>query len=246
MLPVYGLVSSYREGHLVTVAVESLLRFCDKVFCLEGPVGNVDEWAKLVTGGGEEAGYESEYPKNKHRVFVRHGKGWASDAVKRTDLVRWVQSFDGGPAWGIILDGDETWIWAEHMRDYLVRSESTHVLGGVKFKLCFEDGQVYETAARTLRVDAIDEYVLSSYQIRLKGMATVWTSPIIPARVPPLQGEPHILHRGYLRPPKRNEAALRLSTHELDDLVALGIGQPSPEGPLRISVAPKRVIIPGE
>lgn len=244
ILPIYGLVSSYREGRLTMSAVESLLECCREVFVLEGPVGDVAAWGELVAGGGEP-GLASEFPKHSRRVHVRRESGWETDAAKRTALVRWVQEWRPGPAWGVVVDGDETLLWARFLPDYLARSEADEVPGGVKVKLVFEDGQVYETAARCLRLELIDEYVLSGYQLRLKGQATVWVSPIVPAKQAPLQGEPHVFHRGYLRPPERNNPALRLSGLELEALAELGIGQPSPEGVVRVTPG-RKIIIPGE
>lgn len=250
-MPVYGMVSCYREGRLSHAAVSSLLRCCRQVFVLEGPVGDVAAWARLETEDKLEAGFASEFPRNSGRVYVRHGDGWETDAAKRTALLHWVQEWrlnddSRKEAWGVVLDGDEALLWAEYLPDYLARAErDDRGRGGMKLKLSFEDGQVYETGARCLPIHLVDEYVLSGYQLRLKGLATVWTSPIIPASKAPMQGEPHILHRGYLRPPERNAAGLRLSGRELEALADLGIGAPSPDGPVRITPG-RRVIIPGE
>lgn len=243
-LPIYGMVSCYREGHLSYAAVESLLKCCREVFVLEGPVGDADAWADVVTPASEgKAGLESEFPKHR-RVHVERGQGWVSDADKRTQLLKWVQRWRPGEAWGVVLDGDEVFLWSEFLPDYLARSEAEKIPGGVKIKLVFEDGQVYEQGSRCLRIDVVESYVLSGYQFKLRGVATPVIIPIIAAKQAPLQGEPHVLHRGYLRPPDRNQAGLRMSRHELDALAELGIGQASPDGPIRISPG-RKVIIPG-
>lgn len=208
-----GLLSSYREGGLAAAAVASLRACCDTVLCLEGPAG-----ATLEAGDPTVFTRERRRPQD---VLVREG-AWASDAAKRTELVAWAKRLYPGPLWGLVLDGDEALLFPELLPDYLDRADRQQAgPGGLRLKIVEPDGQVYESAARALRIDLVADYVLSGYQIRLEGSQTVVTLPLLPAEKPPIIGEPHILHRSYLRPPERNERALRLGARELDELEEL-------------------------
>ena len=203
--PVVGMISSWREGRLAYAAAASLLQACDRVYVLEGPVDGVD------TTEGEP----SEWPNDGH-LIIREAPSYATDAAKRTALLRWVQNKNPGPCWGITLDGDEVLLFPELLRDYLIRAERENERAGMRLKVCEADGQVYESGVRCLRVDHVEGFVLSGYQITLKDSAAVVTLPMVPSEKAPIMGEPHILHRSYLRPPARNLAAARLSSQELD------------------------------
>lgn len=220
---IFGLISSYNEGRLTVTAVRSLLACCDRVLVLDGPIGDTP------SAGDASVFYDGK--KQPGNLFIRRGGPWASDAAKRTELIRWAQAQHEGPCWAVILDGDEALIWPEMLPDYIARSDASREgPGGIKIKLAFEDGQLYETGARVYRLDAVDYYVLSSYQMKLKGMETIWTSPLTTPQRAPFQGEPHIFHRGYLRPPARNAPALRQSKAEIDELAKLGIVAPWTHG----------------
>lgn len=214
MLPVVGLMSTFREGRLALAAVDSLLRCCDTVFALEGPIGDTDP----------QAGEETMFWRGRKvppGIVVKHlREPSASDAAKRTMLLDWAKEKTGGPFWGVVLDGDEVLLWPELLPDYLWRAEHADEPGGVALRVCEADGQVYESSARAMRFDRVRRYVLSGYQMELES-GVVATFPLVPAKRPPIMGEPHILHRAYLRPPKRNDGA-RLSAAERDDLVSLG------------------------
>lgn len=225
MLPVVGLLSTFREGLLARDAVRSLLGCCDRVLCLEAPIGAADP----------DAGEPSRLWDGKKRppsLLVSERGPFATDAAKRTALLRWAHRFQqqiGQPEWwAVVLDGDEVLLWPELLPAYLERARAEDAAGSLKLKLVTAaDGrsEVQETGARILPGHLVDEYVLSSYQIRLRGTATVLTLPNGPAQRPPLQGEPHILHRSYLRPPSRTD---RQSEAERIALVELGFSHLEP------------------
>lgn len=219
--PIVGALSTYREGRLAVDAVRSLLVCCDQVLVLEGPVGDVPE------RGEPTVLFDGRKPPGG--LLRRNGGPWASDAVKRTVLLRWAQARVQGPFWLVVLDGDEVLLWPELLPSYLDHArqlEQERGPGAVKLKLVQYDDvscEVQETGCRLLPGHLIHDYVLSSYQVRLKGMSTVLTLPLGPALRPPVAGEPHIVHRPYLRPTLRNAPEARLSELERDDLVELGM-----------------------
>lgn len=209
-----GLISSYREGRLLLTAIRSLLACCDVVYVLDAPI--ID-----APASGEESVFWHRKTAPPELVVWRDGI-YSSDADKRSELLNRVKQRQPGPLWGVVLDGDEVLLWPELLPDYLAHADSNGHTGKT-IKVVFEDGQVYESSARLLRIDLIERYILSSYQFALKDYTTAWVAPIIPASKPPMQGEPHILHRGYLRAGERNAPAERMSRRELDELATLGI-----------------------
>ncbi|HEY5246079.1 MAG TPA: hypothetical protein VIJ60_10465, partial [Acidimicrobiales bacterium] len=138
--PIVGLVSSFDEGLLLRSCVESLARCCERVFVLEGPIG-------------EALKPTEEFPKRlPGNVLVRRGGPWASDAAKRTELVKWAQASRqtaarGRPwdAWAVVLDGDEILWAAELLPEYLRRCEDEEE-GAMRLRLveAGDDVVVYE------------------------------------------------------------------------------------------------------
>lgn len=214
MTPIIGLVSTYREGALTIATVRDLLKCCARVLVLEGPVGDTPAIGEATQVWGSK-----KIPPN---IFVKHGGPWATDAAKRTALLKWAQATIPGSCWGITLDGDEIMPWAEYLPDYIRHSESRPEPGGVEIKVCFEDGQVYTSRTRCLRIDLLDSYLISSVQILLKS-GVVLASTLGFGKSGPLHGEPHVLHRGYLRTIERGDPAWRMSKQELEELARMEV-----------------------
>lgn len=224
---IYGLVSSFREGVLLDNAVRSAAVGCDQVLICEGPVNNApatgpESW---VGAGGLS-----------QNVTMRYGE-WESDAAKRTDLLRWAQDLNAlrcwGPAWALWVDGDEALIWPEYLSDLTARAEYETGAGGFGIRIVEMDGSVAMCSGKIIRLDAVERYLVSSYQVELAGGMVVALpnvpicgaggiplgdyDPSMPSEErdawlakhrPPLQGEPHLLHRSGLRAPTRTTERL--------------------------------------
>jgi hypothetical protein len=190
------------------------------VLCFDGPAGE-----PLDTGE------ESALDKLPPRVVVKRGS-WPSDATKRTAMVRWVQERYGpqngsqGPLWGLWVDGDELLLNGRWLPDLVERAkyEQDGQAGGIVIRLVEQqDGSVARCHGKLIRIDAIDRYEVSSYQVLYKS-GHVLALPNVPEdrehwaseraatgqlfALPPYPGEPHLVHRSQLRPPERGEVRL--------------------------------------
>jgi hypothetical protein len=220
---VVGLVSSFREGRMLTSAIESL-RALDGVLVYEGPVE-----------GNEPAGPVSVYGNvDRGKVKIYDGE-WASDAVKRTAMLQKAKIAWPGELWGVWLDGDEILLWGEYLKDWLepvvALGTPENPVGGWPISLVELDSSVAWCMGKVVRLDLIRRYLVSSSYIemtdgtrRTVGNVDAWSPldgpmqhvngrPHWRAR-PPLQGEPHLQHRPSLRDPGRqverqNEAEAR-------------------------------------
>lgn len=208
-----GLVSTYLEGRLAEDAVRSLLACCQTVIVAEGPIaadkdGPITDWERF---------------RKDQRVIVHEG-WWNSDAEKRSWLLEKTRRY--GQCWGIILDGDEALINEQHLPavvDYY-EAEATNADRDplrVPLRLVDGDGTTSVMTGRVLRLDLVERYLISSYHLLLRNGVEVSLAngilrradhPDVTARDlttgmqlrRPLQGEPHILHRSFLRPPQRD------------------------------------------
>ncbi len=248
---IVGLVSTYREGRLAEDAVRSLLSCCQHVIVADGPIGD-----------NPPAGVETDWKvfRKDQRVAVHDfasftsGKSWLTDADKRTWLLEKTRRYPA-PVWGIILDGDELLLYGEqipalieHHEQEARANEGTSL--GATMRIVEGDGTCGVITARILRLDLIERWLISSYHLLLKNGQEV-SKPngyFLKAGEPdtdrietttgmqirrPLQGEPHILHRSFLRPPQRS--AERQSAAEataFDELVRdAGLGELHGERP---------------
>lgn len=225
---IVGLVSSWREGSLAQLAVESALAGCDRVLVVDAPIA-----------GGAQHGQPSDFS-----VF-RKGKGlvqrlslhtpdrsFASDAAKRSWMVVRAQMSYGhlhpDPLWGVWVDGDERLMFPEMLRHYIARGQHT---GNPNFPLRLVEahgGSVSLCWGKVVRLDLIERYVASSYEVQLRGepLTRAWGNDNahwnwqeggnVEGARPPIQGEPHLLHLSALRPPGRADE--RMHQAEADDL----------------------------
>jgi hypothetical protein len=147
---------------------------------------------------------------------------WESDAAKRSAMVAKAKQLWPGELWGLWLDGDEILLWGEYLRDWLERVRQTDEgeVAGWPFALVELDGSVCVCMGKLVRVDLIRQYLASSSYIELVngsrrtvGNVFYWNPVDGPMQFtgegderrphwrarPPLQGEPHLLHRPVLR-----------------------------------------------
>lgn len=212
-----GIVPTFREGPLAASAIRSLLPHVDNVLVCEGPVGD-------APADGHETDL-AEFRKNP-RVIVKHGE-WQGEAAKRNAMLEYTRRMPA-PTWGVYLDADEIFLGAEYIRDLIwaaeVNAEEGREVTAIPVRITEVDSSVGHIH-RLIRLDMLERHVLSMSQLQFAGSPIVATFPLIPlwkpgepisahAR-PPMQGEPHIHHRSYYRPPKRGE--FRLHAAEVDD-----------------------------
>ncbi len=232
-----GLCSSYAEGPLVQAAVRSLIEACDQVVVYEGPAGPPLDGVPATDFGIWEGA---------SNLRIHHGR-WRTDAKKRTAMVKWCQEKYAPPIWGCWVDGDEVLCNGEYLRDWiqqLLWLEETDPLdaprAGFPIPLVEMDGRVNVCRAKVIRIDLIDEYVVSSSGIRFKGGVTM-AEGNLPVKLsewfadragpmtnddalfipPPLPCEPFLLHRSSLRHPLRR--GLRMSDQEASELKRMGV-----------------------
>lgn len=206
-----GLVTCYREGVLPQFGVRALLEGCDFVYVLDGPI-------HVAGTSGEPEGEATDlgkYAKHARVTFQTwRGEPFASDAAKRTHMLRWAQKrFERErPLWGMWLDGDESLLWPEHLKLWFVGSPAD--AGGMPIPLIELDGTLSVTQSRLIRLDQIERYVLGGYQVKFFGQETVVPLGNVPATEPPNLGLPLITHLAPFRKPKRQEH--RVHVGELD------------------------------
>lgn len=247
-MKIIGLVSTYREGGLARMAIESAQRACDHVIVFEGPAG--DE--RCPDAPETDPAWLDEANGSGAGIVYREGV-WTSDAVKRTAMVKATRGYGDGPIWGVWVDGDEVLENGDYLRDQLAavgdRDEAERVAArlageawqpraGLPIRIVEADGSVAVCRAKVVRVDLIDQYVVSSSGIRFKNGVVMaegnlpqslleWWGPrqgaIEQDRLvlePPLPGEPFLVHRSHLRHPARR--ALRMHEQEARELDRLG------------------------
>lgn len=245
-MKVVGLVSSYREGRLVRLAIESLLEVgLDDLLVFEGPAGEIPD--------GIEAAPESEFPAG---VKVTRSR-WRTDGRKRNAMLAEVHRRHGRaePVWGVIVDGDEVLENARYLRDRLQvlewgdereRERDPEAMPTIRWPLrtVESDGSIALTTGRLVRLDLIREYRISVsvvenvYGIE-EGMGNehengrLWLETWFKAAdaghlvaFPPFPGEPHLVHRSGLRHPARR--GFRLHKQERAELIRAGKPVDSP------------------
>lgn len=229
---IIGLVSSWREGSLVQLAVQSALAGCDHVLVVDAPVGAGGAWlgepsdfSPFVTRRG--------VPSTQRLSLRQTDVPYPTDAAKRTAMLgtacrKWRREGSNDPLWGVWVDGDERLLWPEMLRHYIARGAHTRNPNFPLRLVESQGGAVSLCYGKVVRLDLIAEYVSSSYEVRLHGetITRAWGNDNqhwnwqqggnVEGARPPLQGEPHLLHLSPLRPPGRAEE--RLHDAEAADL----------------------------
>ena len=228
---IVGLVSTFQEGHLAEDAVRSLLPCCRTVLVNEGPITDASDVTSDASGWG--------WARKEQRIVVAYG-AFPSDAAKRTALLSRTRRYPA-PVWGLVLDGDELLLHGDQIPALIEHHEAQAAHAGkeplrVPLRLVDGDGTTSVMTGRLLRLDLIERWLISSYHILLRNGVEVSlangklrdcdqpdsreldvTTGLQLRR--PLQGEPHILHRSFLRSPDRQ--AERQSVAEGDEFSRL-------------------------
>lgn len=208
---IVGMIPTYKEGKLARDAISSILNICRVVLVFEGPISG-------APSDGIDSDF-SEFRKNP-RVIIKHGN-WKSEVEKRNAMLNFTRRYST-PTWGIYLDADEVILWPEYIESYIEACDVQAPEGEVNVAcplLRVElDGSV-QTLKRIIRLDMLERHILSMSQWKFYGSDIAVTFPAIPEKRTPNQGEPHIFHRAFLRPPKRG--GFRLYEEEIKDFQLL-------------------------
>lgn len=210
---IVGMIPTYKEGKLARDAILSLLPACQSVLVFEGPIA-----------GAPTEGIESEFRsldrRQIQRVIIKHG-AWDSEVHKRNQMLEYTRRYKP-PVWGIFLDADEVMLWPEYIESYIEACDAQAPEGEVNVVcplLRVEiDGSI-QSLKRIIRLDLLERHMLSMSQWKFYGSDIAVTFPSIPEERTPNQGEPHIFHRAFLRPPKRGD--FRLYEEEIKDFTLL-------------------------
>lgn len=209
-MKIVALISTYEEEDLLPSVLRSS-QDLDLRLVFDGPVGaEVDTWNNGDYGLGDIVRFEGE---------------WISDASKRTCMLDIARVITDGKedVWGLWLDGDEILLWGEYLKDHCSRADMETATGGTSLKIVEYDGSIAECYGKLIKLTAVRRYIMSSYEIELTNGMTVALpnvpictaggipigdiverdNPLLALNRPPLQGEPHLLHRHGLRNPER-------------------------------------------
>lgn len=204
---IVGMIPTYKEGKLARDAINSILPICQTVLVFEGPI---------VGAPSEGIDTDFSYFRKNNKVIVRKGE-WKSEVAKRNAMLASTRRFPT-PTWGLYLDADEILLYPEYIDSYIESCDAQAPEGQVNVAcplLRVEiDGSV-QTLKRIIRLDFLEAHVLSMSQWKFIGSDVAVTFPAIPSERTPNQGEPHIFHRAFLRPPKRG--GFRLYEEEIKD-----------------------------
>jgi hypothetical protein len=230
--------SCYREGPGLRSTVASAVAGCDYVYVYEGAIGvapTTGEHSPL-----EDLRYMSEHVHVKEGTWASD----AEKRTEALEFVRALHvKGEDEPVWILWLDGDELLLWPEYLQDWTHRVEAETGAGGFAIRLVEFDGSVAKCYSKIIRADIVTRYLHSSYNVEIYGSSVQLALPNVPIcgaggipllpmgvtlpdlsddeqarwlaeNRPPLQGEPHILHRSSLRHPDRG--AQRQSEAEAD------------------------------
>lgn len=208
---IVGMIPTYKEGKLAIDAINSLLPICKTILVFEGP----------ITGAPSD-GIDTDfsYFKKQQKVIVKYGT-WKNEIEKRNQMLDYTRRYPA-PTWGIYLDADEVILWPEYIESYIeacdAQAPEDQVNVACPLLRVEIDGSV-QTLKRIIRLDLLETHLLSMSQWKFVGSDVAVTFPAIPSERMPNQGEPHIFHRAFLRPPKRG--GFRLYEREIEDFTLL-------------------------
>ena len=212
---IVGMIPTYKEGKLARDAIISIGPAVDCILVFEGPIV-----------GAPDSGIDTDYRKlgkSLESKVIRKSGSWKSEVHKRNEMLEFTRRYNrNGPVWGLYLDADEVILWPEYIESYIEACDAQAPEGEVNAAcplLRVEiDGSV-QKLHRIIRLDLLERHVLSMSQWKFFGSEMIVTFPAIPEERTPNQGEPHIFHRAFLRPPKRGD--FRLYEKEIEDFTLL-------------------------
>lgn len=228
-MKIVALISTFQEEELLPSVLRSANPL-DMALVFDGPIGENKDWYT------DDISHDNQLPK------ITRWKGeWISDASKRTDMLDVAKIMTDGKedVWGLWLDGDEILLWGEYLIDHCRRADQETATGGTTLKIVEYDGSVAECYGKLVKLSAIKRYIMSSYEVELDNGLTVALpnvpicsaggipigeiverdDPLLSLYRPPLQGEPHLLHRHGLR--DANRKAVRLHNVESESFQTL-------------------------
>lgn len=235
---IVGLVPTFREGPLAASAIRSIIDVCNVVITFEGPI------SEDAPKEGEATSIPTSLLKNQ-KVIRKEGV-WRGEAAKRTAMLESTRRYPK-PTWGIYLDADEIFLSSEYVPDLIwanrMHTDEGQEAAALPVMITEVDNSVGR-AYRIIRLDELERHVLSMSQLKFFRSDIVATFPLLEVwrpgqpltaqNRPPMQGEPHIHHRAYYRPPRRGEFRLHQTElaefHELERQAQerLGIRTPGP------------------
>lgn len=210
-MKIVALISSYKETDLLSSCLRSA-QWCDMRMIFEGETNGENNFSDLGTA--------LQYN------IIQYNGVWKSDADKRTTMLDFAKELldDDPNYWALWLDGDEILLWGEYLHDLCQRAEIETATGGAAIKIVEYDGSVANCFGKLIKLKSVKRYIMSSYEVELEngmtvalpnvpictaggipiGEITSKNDPLLATNRPPLQGEPHLLHRHGLRDPSRS------------------------------------------
>lgn len=207
-----ALISTYKEHDLLRSVLLSAADL-DDILVFDGSTNNPN---------AEDDTYKLDQRADHAPVPYAYFYGsWRSDAHKRSEMLFEAKCL--GHDWALWLDGDEILLWGQYLHDFVRRADQETATGGTTIRIVEYDGSVAMCYGKLIKPANIRSYDMSSYEITLENGMTValpnvpicyaggipygnvskWNDPLLAINRPPLQGEPHLLHRHGLRDPNR-------------------------------------------
>lgn len=241
MTRIIALISTYREDELLRSCINSA-RDCDFTIIFDGPT--TVENAENAYGRNT-----TPYSSSKIRSYVGEWDSDATKRTAMLELAKTAvfqawganSSEEHADIWGLWLDGDEILLWGQYLHDHCQRAEQETATGGTTLRIVEYDGSVAECYGKLIKLSTVKRYVMSSYEVELENGMTVALPnvpictaggiPYVKDRIsspddprlgylrPPLQGEPHLLHRHGLR--SKNRGVARMHDAESDSFSSL-------------------------
>lgn len=240
---IVALISTYQEEELIASVIRSAIHL-DGIIVADGTTDSGKATAnrnRYTVGGEFEEAFRKRVGLKDFYDFQYLCGHWNSDAHKRTEMMDFAkgQLIGKESDWALWLDGDEVLLWGQYLHDHCSRADHVTGTGGTTLKIVEYDGSVAECFGKLIKLDAVKRYIMSSYEIELSNGMTVALpnvplctagglpignitspdDPLLAKNRPPLQGEPHLLHRHGLRSPERE--ALRMHDTEGESFSAL-------------------------
>jgi hypothetical protein len=233
---IVALVSTFDEDEIIVSCLSSA-KMLDGIIVFDGTTSSdkvTEHRNRYVVEGDFGEAFRRKFPYlNWEGIDLVYVSGsWKSDAHKRTEMMDFAKHAQGHEDWALWLDGDEVLLWGQYLHDHCTRADHVTGTGGTTLKIVEYDGSVAECFGKLIKLDAVKRYIMSSYEIELSNGMTVALpnvplctagglpignitspdDPLLAKNRPPLQGEPHLLHRHGLRSPERE--ALRMHDTE--------------------------------